>query len=242
MMTMSSTLLTSNQAQHPSSGDWRSIAHVIDHTLLRADANRHDIERLCAEAAHFGFASVFVPPTHLALAASLLRDTPVRAGTPVGFPLGAALTTVKMFETEEALRIGADELDMVMNVSAMKSGDRPLVEHDIRSVVKLAHEAGVIVKVILETSMLSLDEKLAACQIALVAGADYVKTSTGFSGGATVDDVILMRGVVGHKMGVKAAGGIRTAAAVLAMLDAGADRIGTSTAKAIMGDLGAPQL
>ena len=240
---MSSTLLTSNQAQHPSMGDWRSIAHVIDHTLLRADATRADIERLCAEAAHFGFASVFVPPTHLALAAALLRDTPVRVGVPVGFPLGAAFTTVKMFEAEEALRLGADELDMVMNVSAMKSGERLLVEHDIRSVVKIAHDAGALVKVILETSLLSLDEKLAACQIALVAGSDFVKTSTGFAGGgATPDDVILMRGVVGHKMGVKAAGGIRAVADVVAMLDAGADRIGTSTAAAIMAELGAPSL
>jgi deoxyribose-phosphate aldolase len=240
---MSSTLLTQNQAQQPTPSDWRSIARTIDHTLLRADATRTDIERLCREAAHFGFAAVFVPPTHLALAVALLRDSPVRAGTPVGFPLGAALTTVKIFETEEALRIGADELDMVMNVSAMKSGDRGLVEQDVRAVVKCAHDAGAIVKVILETSLLSLDEKLAACQLALVAGADYVKTSTGFAGGgATVDDVILMRGVVGHKMGVKAAGGIRTAADVLAMLDAGADRIGTSTATAIMRELGAPEL
>jgi deoxyribose-phosphate aldolase len=238
---MSSTLLTQNQAQPPTPSDWRSISRTLDHTLLRADATRADVERLCEQAAHYGFASVFVAPTHLSMAASILRDTPVRAGTPVGFPLGAALTTVKIFEAEEALRIGADELDMVMNVSAMKSGDRGLVEHDIRSVVRLAHEAGAIVKVILETSLLSLDEKLAACQIALVAGADYVKTSTGFAGGgATVDDVILMRGVVGHKMGVKAAGGIRTVAAVMAMLDAGADRIGTSTAVDIMHELGAP--
>lgn len=225
----------------PSKLDWRSVASILDHTLLRADATRDQVVQLCQEAAHFGFASVFVHPTYVALACSLLRLTPVKVGTPVGFPLGAALTTVKRFETAEALRLGADEIDMVMNIGALKSGDRNLVESDIRGVVQIAHDAGAIFKVILETALLSLDEKIAACELAVAAGADFVKTSTGYAGGgATADDVALMRGVVGRRAGVKAAGGIRTAADVAAMIAAGADRIGTSTGVDIMHELGAP--
>jgi deoxyribose-phosphate aldolase len=221
--------------------DWRSVARLIDHTLLRADTTRQQVARLCAEAAHFGFAAVFVHPSYVAQAVMALHLTPVKVGTPVGFPLGAALTSVKRFETAEALRLGADEIDMVLNIGALKSGDRALVENDIRGVAEVAHRAGGIVKVILETALLTRDEKVLACELAVSAGADFVKTSTGYAaGGATVDDIALLRSVVGERAGVKAAGGICTAAHVAAMLNAGADRIGTSSAVQIMLELGAP--
>lgn len=221
--------------------DWRSVARLIDHTLLRADTTRQQVARLCAEAAHFGFATVFVHPSHLAQAVAALHLTPVKVGTPVGFPLGAALTSVKRFETAEAIRLGADEIDMVLNIGALKSGDRALVENDIRSVAEIAHRAGAILKAILETVLLNREEKVLACELAVFAGADFVKTSTGYAGGgATVEDIALMRQAVGERAGVKAAGGIRTAAHVAAMLGAGADRIGTSSGVAIMLELGAP--
>ncbi len=221
---------------------WQEVAHLIDSTLLRADSSRAQVVHLCEEAAHYDFASVFVHPSYVALAVSLLHHTAVKVGTPVGFPLGAALTTVKRFEAHEALRLGADELDMVMNVGALKSGNRGVVQADVAGVVDIAHTTGAIVKVILETSLLTLEEKIAGCELAVAAGADFVKTSTGHAnGGATVDDVALLRGVVGSRAGVKAAGGIRTAAEVARMLEAGADRIGTSTAAAIMTELGAPR-
>ncbi len=226
-----------------SSLTWQTAARTIDSTLLRADTSRAEVVHLCEEAAHYGFATVFVHPSYVSLAVSILHNTPVKVGTPVGFPLGAALTTVKRFEASEALRLGADELDMVMNIGALKSGNRGVVQADIAGVVAVAHQAGAIVKVILETALLDLQEKLSACELAVAAGADYVKTSTGFAGGgATVDDISLMRGVVGKRAGVKAAGGIRTATDVSRMLAAGADRIGTSTAAQIMSELGAPPL
>lgn len=222
------------------SRDWRAIAHLIDHTLLEPDVTRDQVLLHCREAAEYGFATVFVHPTWAALAASELHATPVKVGVPVGFPLGAELTTVKRFQAEEALRLGCDELDMVLNIGVLKSGDRGLVQNDIRAVVETAHAAGAIVKVILETCLLTLEEKILACELSVAAGADFVKTSTGLAGaGATVDDVALMRGVVGQRAGVKASGNIRTAADVMAMLDAGADRIGTSTAVAILRELGA---
>jgi len=221
---------------------WQTVARVLDSTLLRADTSRAQVDRLCEEAAHYGFASVFVHPSYVALAVSLLHNTPVKVGTPAGFPLGTALTTVKRFETREALRLGADEVDMVMNIGALKSGNRGVVQADIAGVVDIAHDTGAIVKVILETALLTIDEKLLACELAVSAGADFVKTSTGYAGGgATIDDIALMRGVVGKRAGVKAAGGIRTAGDVGKMLAAGADRIGTSTAAAIMNELSAPQ-
>ncbi len=221
---------------------WQEVAHLTDSTLLRADTSRAQVVHLCEEAAHYDFASVFVHASYVALAVSLLHNTPVKVGTPVGFPLGAALTTVKRFEAHEALRLGADELDMVMNVGALKSGNRGVVQADIAGVVDIAHTAGAIVKVILEISLLTLEEKIAGCELAVAAGADFVKTATGHAnGGATVDDVALMRGVVGTRAGVKAAGSIRTAADVARMLEAGADRIGTSTAAAIVSELGAPR-
>ncbi|HEV8522977.1 MAG TPA: deoxyribose-phosphate aldolase [Terriglobales bacterium] len=223
--------------------DWRSVARLIDHTLLRADTTRQQVAQLCAEATHFGFAAVFAHPTYLAQAVAALHLAPVKVGTTVGFPLGAALTTVKRFESAEAVRLGADEIDMVLNVGALKSGDRVLVESDIRSVAEIAHRAGAILKVILETALLTRDEKVLACELAVSAGADFVKTSTGFAGGgATVEDIALMRTVVGERAGVKASGGIRTAADVAAMLNAGADRLGTSSGVAIMLELGAPPL
>jgi deoxyribose-phosphate aldolase len=152
----------------------------------------------------------------------------------VGFPYGGALTTVKRFEAAEALRLGADELDMVINLGALKSGDRALAGADIRGVVEIAHAAGAIVKVILETPLLTIDEKLAACELSIAAGADFVKTCTGLAGPATVEDVSLLRGVVGERAGVKASGGIRTLANAAAMVGAGADRLGTSAAVGIM--------
>ncbi len=229
----------STQTTSAASLDWRSVAARIDHTLLRADTTSDHVARLCDEAARFGFAAVFVHPVYVAQAVAALRLTPVKVGTPVGFPLGAALTTVKRFEASEALRLGADEIDMVLNIAALKSGDHARAEADIRGVVEVAHRVGATVKVILETALLTRDEKIAACELAVTAGADFVKTSTGYAcGGATVEDVVLMRGVVGNRAGVKAAGGIRSAAEVAAMLEAGADRIGTSTAVQIMGELG----
>ncbi|MCI0354196.1 MAG: deoxyribose-phosphate aldolase [Acidobacteria bacterium] len=222
-------------------GDWREVARRIDHTLLRPDVTAAQVAQLCAEAAHFLFAAVCVNPTHVALSVAQLRDTPVRVATVIGFPLGATLTTAKRFEAEEAIKLGADELDMVLNVGALKAGERALVEADIRSVAQVAHDAGALLKVILETVLLSDEEKRVACELALSAGADFVKTCTGFGGGgATVADVALMRRAVGSRAGVKASGGIRSAADVAAMVAAGADRIGTSSSVAIMAELRAP--
>ncbi len=223
--------------------DWRAIAQVIDHTLLKPDAMPRQIEQLCREAAHYDFAAVCVPPGYIALAASLLRTTPVKIACTIGFPHGATLTSVKTAESLQAMRLGADELDMVQNIGALKAGDRARVETDIRAVVEVAHANGAIVKVILENVLLTHDEKVLGCQLALAAGAEFVKTSTGFSsGGATVEDVRLMRSIVGNRAGVKAAGGIRSAADVAAMLAAGADRIGASASVSIMKELGAPSM
>jgi deoxyribose-phosphate aldolase len=216
---------------------WTSsqLAALLDHTLLEPDVSRARIESHCLEAAEHGFASVFVNPVWVALAASLLRGSAVPVGAPVAFPLGASTTAMKRLEASQLLLLGASELDMVLNIGALKSGDLNRVELDIRGVAEIVHGAGALLKVILETSLLSLDEKLVACQLAMAAGADYVKTSTGFGpGGATVEDVALMRGVVGDRLGVKASGGIRTAADALAMLHAGASRIGTSAGVAIL--------
>jgi deoxyribose-phosphate aldolase len=220
---------------------WQAAARMIDHTLLKPEASREQIEKLCREAARFDFASVCINAAWIPLCASILRPTAVKVCTVVGFPLGATLTSAKRFETMEALRLGADEIDMVMNIGAMKSGDHARVENDIRALAEATHDAGGLLKVILENVLLTREEKIAACQLALAAGADFVKTSTGFSsGGATVDDVALMRQTVGNRAGVKAAGGIRTADQMLAMVAAGADRIGASASVAICRKLGAP--
>ena len=181
-----------------------------------------------------------VNPANVSLAAAQVRDTTVKVGTVVGFPLGANLTVTKIAEAEAVLRNGAQELDMVINIGALKSGDRTLVQAEIRSLAQLAHYSGAILKAILENALLTQEEKILACALAMDAGADFVKTSTGFAGsGATLADVALMRGVVGHRLGVKAAGGIRTLAQFLDMVDAGATRIGTSASVEIMRELGA---
>jgi len=220
---------------------WQSAARMIDHTLLKPEASREQIEKLCREAAKYEFASVCVNPTWVALASQMLHGTPVKVCTVVGFPLGATLTSVKRHEAAELLRLGAQELDMVMNVGAMKSGNRNRVETDIRGVCEVVHDGGASLKVILENVLLTREEKVAACQICVAAHADFVKTSTGFSsGGAAAEDVALMRATVFDRVGVKAAGGIRTAADLKAMVAAGANRIGASASTAILKELGAP--
>ena len=207
-------------------GAW---AGLIDHTLLKPEASASDIERLCAEAARYGFASVCVNPAWVRAAACHLRGTGVPVCTVVGFPLGATLADVKAYETRRTILDGAREVDMVINIGALKSGDDCAVEYDIRQVCEAAHEFGVLVKVIIEAALLTDDEKVRACIAAKQAGADFVKTSTGFAkGGATVADVALMRRTVGPELGVKAAGGVRGLADARAMVEAGATRIGAS--------------
>src|SRR5579863_9712142 len=167
--------------------DWRVIAGLIDHTLLRPEATRADVTALCEQALQYQFKTVFVHPSYLAHAAALVRGSQVQVGAPVGFPFGANLTSVKRAEAEAAIRLGANELDMVINIGALKSRERDLVSNDLRGVVEVAHGAGVLLKVILETNLLTVEEKILACQLALEAGADFVKTCTGFNGGgATV--------------------------------------------------------
>ena len=189
----------------------------------------------------YGFHSVVINPVNVALAASELRGGGVKVGTVIVFPLGATLTVTKMFEAETALRQGADELDMVMNIGALKSGDRILVQTEIRSLTRLAHQHAAILKLILENALLTQEEKILACALAAETGVDFVKTSSGLAeSGATASDIALMRGVVGLKIGVKAAGGIRTAAHMMEMVEAGASRIGTSASVQIIQELGAP--
>jgi deoxyribose-phosphate aldolase len=210
-------------------GTARDWAGFVDHTLLKPEATDEDIRRLCAEAAQYRFASVCVNPSWVRAAACNLRGTSVPVCTVVGFPLGATLPDVKAYEARRAIMDGAREVDMVINVGALKSGDDCAVEHDIRSVVEAAHEHGVLVKVIIEAALLNDDEKVRSCLAAKRAGADFVKTSTGFAkGGATVADVALMRRTVGAGMGVKAAGGVKGIEDARAMLEAGATRIGAS--------------
>lgn len=205
----------------------------IDHTLLKADASKEQIETLIEEAKKYDFASVCVNPTWVNFAAQALKATDVKVCTVIGFPLGANTPELKAFETSDAIQNGADEVDMVINIGALKSRNFDLVERDIRAVVEAAK--GTLVKVIIETCLLTDDEKVKACQIAQKAGADFVKTSTGFStGGATVEDVALMRKTVGPDMGVKASGGARSYEDALAFIKAGATRIGASSGVAIM--------
>jgi deoxyribose-phosphate aldolase len=221
--------------------DWRSAAKLIDHTLLKADATRNQVATLCQQAADYGFHAVMLNPANVAFAVARLHGTQVRIGTVVGFPLGANLTATKLVEAEMALRLGARELDAVINIGGLKSGERMLVQSEIRSLVNLAHRYDAIFKLILENALLAQEEKILACALAADAGVDFVKTSSGFAeSGATASDVALMRGVVGIKIGVKAAGGIRTAADLMEMVDAGANRIGTSAGVQIMRELGAP--
>lgn len=218
--------LTATLGTKPASDD---VARRIDHTLLKADASQDQIAQLCYEARTYHFASVCVNPAHVKLCAQLLKGSDIPVCTVVGFPLGATPPTVKAFETQQAIRDGAREIDMVINIGALKSGDFKAVHEDIGAVVRSAHAGNAVVKVIIEAALLTDEEKVIACQLAKTAGADYVKTSTGFGpGGATVADVALMRRVVGSEMGIKAAGGVGTYADAQAMLAAGATRIGAS--------------
>ncbi|WP_138494783.1 deoxyribose-phosphate aldolase [Paenibacillus pinistramenti] len=210
-----------------------SIASMIDHTLLKPEARKEDILKLAAEAAEHGFASVCVNPVWVAAAAEALKDSPnVKVCTVIGFPLGASHPAVKAFETAQAVKDGAGEIDMVINIGALKDGDDELVQRDIHGVVEAA--GGKLVKVIIETCLLTKEEIERASRLSVAAGAHFVKTSTGFSkGGATVEDVALMRQTVGPEIGVKASGGVRTAEDALAMIKAGATRLGTSGGVAI---------
>ena len=214
---------------HAAGGAAGEVAAMIDHTLLKPDATRGEIEALCREAAEYRFATVCVNPTWVALCARLLRGAGVAVTSVVGFPLGATTPDVKHYETRRAIFDGAREIDMVINVGALKSGDLRLVERDIEAVAGPCREAGAVSKVIIEAALLADEEKITACTLAKAAGADYVKTSTGFGpGGATAADVALMRRTVGEAMGVKAAGGVRDLEGLRAMVAAGATRIGAS--------------
>jgi deoxyribose-phosphate aldolase len=210
-----------------------TINTTIDHTLLKQDATQAQLEKHCADALQYHFATVCVHPIWVPLCAKLLHGSPVKVCTVVGFPFGTNTTAAKAFETVQALKDGAEEIDMVLNIGALKDGHLELVKNDIAAVVQNAN--GHIVKVIIETCLLTREEKIAACETVVAAGAHFVKTSTGFStAGATVEDVKLMKSVVGNRCKVKAAGGVRSYADVVAMLEAGAERIGTSAGVALM--------
>ena len=214
----------------------KQFTKMIDHTLIKPTATKNDVEKLCKEAEKYGFGCVCVNSMYVSLAKQLLRGTNVKVCSTVGFPFGATLSEVKAFEAEKAVEKGAQEIDMVINIGALKSGDYETVKNDIETVVvnvKRSH-SDLVIKVIIETGYLTTQEKIMACKLAKEAGADFVKTSTGIVGGATVEDVKLMRETVGKDMGVKAAGGIRTFKEALAMIEAGANRIGTSTGVAII--------
>jgi deoxyribose-phosphate aldolase len=211
------------------------IAGLIDHTLLKPDATREQIQKLCQEAVRFGFASVVVNPWYVALAAEMVRSSAVKVCSVVGFPFGATLPQVKIFETEEVVKLGAQEVDMVINIGALKSGQDEIVEADIRGVAQAAHASDAILKVILETAFLTQEEKVRGSLAAKNASADFVKTSTGFGpGGATAEDVALMRAAVGEEIGVKAAGGVRSLEDLMRMVAAGATRIGASASVRIL--------
>lgn len=214
--------------------DAQTLAPLIDHTLLSPQATAADIERLCAEAHEFGFASVCVLPSRVTLAAQLLRDSPVKVCTVIGFPLGAQSTEVKLLEANEALDNGADELDMVVNLGDVKDGQWNRIAEEIQATREASR--GFVLKVIFETGVLSTDEKVLLARMCKRAGVDFVKTSTGSTyGGATVDDVALLREHVGDQVGVKASGGIKTREDALAMIAAGATRLGTSSGLGILG-------
>jgi len=216
----------------------REVARYIDHTLLKPDATRDEILKVCEEGVRFGFASVCINPIWVRDAACALRGSGVKVCTVIGFPLGANEPDTKAYEARRAIFDGASELDMVINIGALKSGDHDLVSRDIRGVVQVAHEVGYICKVIIETALLTDDEKVSACLIAKEAGADFVKTSTGFSkGGATAADVALMRRAVGGQMGVKASGGVRDLKQAQEMIHAGATRIGASVGVKIIQEI-----
>jgi deoxyribose-phosphate aldolase len=212
-----------------------TFSAVFDHTLLKPEATREQVIQLCEEAVAHRFACAMVNPAWVGLAHSVMAGSGVPVGVVVGFPLGANLATTKREEAMALIKLGAHELDMVMNLGLLKSGMNGLVQQDIRGVVQVAHDAGAVVKVILETCLLTVEEKLRASELALAAGTDFLKTSTGFStSGATVADVAILRGVAGNRCGVKASGGIRTLSDAKAMLHAGATRIGASASVAIL--------
>jgi deoxyribose-phosphate aldolase len=220
--------------------DWRKLASVIDHTLLKPEATRTQVENLCDEAIRYRFACAMVNPVWAATASGLLSGTGVPLGVVIGFPLGASLGSTLRQEVAALARVGARELDMVLSVGQLKSGEHAAVERTIRGVAEVVHDHGALLKVILETCLLTVEEKLRASEIAIQAGTDFLKTSTGFStGGATATDVALLRGVAGARCGVKASGGIRTLTDAKAMLEAGANRIGASASVAIVRELGA---
>jgi deoxyribose-phosphate aldolase len=215
-----------------------ALAGMIDHTYLKANDAAPAIEKLCAEAAQYGFATVMVHPAQIERCLSLLRGTAVQVGTVAGFPLGQNTSRVKAFETEDALERGAREIDMVINVSALQAGDAATVEEELAALSSACRRAGAVSKVILETCYLSDAQKRQACRIAVEEGVDFVKTSTGLGpGGATVQDIRLMREAVGPDTGVKAAGGIRDLATALAMIEAGATRLGASASVAIVEEM-----
>lgn len=219
---------------------WRKLARVIDHTLLKPEATRTQVENLCDEAVRYRFACAMINPVWTATAAAMLAGTGVPVGVVIGFPLGASLASTLRQEAQALTRLGARELDMVLSIGQLKSGEYKAVERSIRGAAEVAHHHGALLKIILETCLLTMEEKLRASEIAITAGADFLKTSTGFStGGATAADVALLRGVAGSRCGVKASGGIRTLADAKAMLEAGATRIGASASVAIVRELGA---
>ncbi len=219
---------------------WQSLAAILDHTLLRPETTRRQIENHCAETLRYRFAAAVVNPVWVATAVSLLAGTGIPVGAVIGFPLGASLVSTLRQEAAALLRLGARELDMVIPVGPLKSENHHAVHNTIHAAAHLAHHHGALLKAILETGLLSTEEKLRAAEVAIQAGADFLQTSTGFStGGASVADVALMRGVAGSRCGVKALGGVHTLAHVQAMLDAGANRIGCSASVAIVRELGA---
>ena len=215
----------------------KNYAKMIDHTLLKAEATKEQVEKLCAEAKQFGFASVCVNPTWVKLCSELLQNTEVLVCTVIGFPLGANTSAVKAFEAKDAIANGAKEVDMVINIGALKDKNYELVQADIAAVVEAA-KGNAIVKVIIETCLLTDEEKVKACELSVAAGADFVKTSTGFStGGATAEDIALMRKTVGPDLGVKASGGVRSLEDMKKMVESGATRIGASSGVSIMNGL-----
>jgi deoxyribose-phosphate aldolase len=219
---------------------WQALAAIIDHTLLKPEATRDQVEKLCEEAIRYRFACAMVNPVWASTAFSALSGTGIPVGVVIGFPLGASLVSTLRQEAAALTRLGARELDMVIPIGQLKSGNHHAVHHAVHAAVTVAHHHDALLKVILETALLSMEEKLRGAEIAIQAGADFIKTSTGFaSGGATPADVALMRGVAGARCGIKAAGGIRTLADVRALLEAGANRIGASASVAIVRELGA---
>ncbi|MDR3774127.1 MAG: deoxyribose-phosphate aldolase [Terracidiphilus sp.] len=220
--------------------NWQSLASVIDHTLLKPDTTRNQVESHCGQVIRYRFACAMVSPVWAATAVNQLSGSGIPVGVTIGFPLGASLVSTLRQEAAALTRLGVRELDMVLPIGPLKSGNHQAVHHTIQATASVAHHHGALLKVILETCLLTVEEKLRAAEIAIQAGADFLKTSTGFStGGATVADVALLRGVAGARAGVKASGGIRTLAEVRALLEAGANRIGASASVAIVRELGA---